>query len=59
MCTYPLAVSSVDDPRTSQGYGCCCERSLVDGELLAQGGTLEGELTTAADEEGKESKQVR
>ncbi|HZA52550.1 MAG TPA: hypothetical protein VE549_17520, partial [Myxococcaceae bacterium] len=29
-------------------------RSLVDGELLAQGQVLEGELTAAADEEGEE-----
>ena len=33
-------------------------RSLVDGELLAQGQVLEGELAVAADEEGEEPKQV-
>ena len=32
--------------------------SLVDGELLAQGQVLEGELTVAADEEREEPKQV-
>jgi hypothetical protein len=32
--------------------------SLVDGELLAQGQVLEGELTMAADEEREEPKQV-
>jgi hypothetical protein len=30
------------------------QRALVDGELLAQGPVLEGELTLGADEEGKE-----
>jgi len=33
-------------------------RSLVDGELLAQGQVLEGELAVAADEEGEEPEQV-
>ena len=33
-------------------------RSLVDGELLAQGQVLKGELTRAADEEGEEAEQV-
>jgi hypothetical protein len=33
-------------------------RSLVDGELLAQGEVLEGELAVAADEEGEEAEQV-
>jgi hypothetical protein len=32
--------------------------SLVDGELLAQGQVLEGELVVAAEEEGEESEQV-
>ena len=32
--------------------------SLVDGELVAQGQVLEGELAVAAEQEGKESKQV-
>ena len=34
------------------------QRSLVDGELLAQGQVLESELAVAADEEGKEPQQV-
>ena len=33
-------------------------RSLVDGQLLAQGEVLEGELAVAADEEGEEPEQV-
>jgi hypothetical protein len=33
-------------------------RSLVDGELLAQGQVLEGELTAAADEEREEPERV-
>ncbi len=33
-------------------------RSLIDGELLAQGQVLEGELARAADEEGEEAEQV-
>jgi hypothetical protein len=33
-------------------------RSLVDGELLAQGEVLEGELAVAADEEGEEPEQL-
>src|SRR5262249_21167776 len=33
-------------------------RSLVDGELLAQGQVLEGELAVAADEEGEEAEHV-
>jgi hypothetical protein len=33
-------------------------RSLVDGELLAQGQDLEGELAVAADENGEEPEQV-
>jgi hypothetical protein len=32
-------------------------RSLVDGELLAQGEVFEGELAVAADEEREEAKQ--
>ena len=32
--------------------------SLVDGELLAQGQVLEGELAVAADEEGEEPEQM-
>ena len=32
--------------------------SLVDGELLAQGQVLEGELAVAADEEGEEAEHV-
>ena len=34
------------------------QRSLVDGELLAQGQVLESELAVAAEEEGKEPQQV-
>jgi hypothetical protein len=34
-------------------------RALVDGELLAQGQVLEGELAVAADEEGKEPEYVQ
>jgi hypothetical protein len=33
-------------------------RSLVDGQLLAQGEVLEGELAVAADEEGEEPEEV-
>jgi hypothetical protein len=33
-------------------------RSFVDGELLAQGQVLRGELAVAAEEEGEESEQV-
>jgi hypothetical protein len=33
-------------------------RALVDGELLAQGQVLEGELAMAAEEEGEKPKQV-
>jgi hypothetical protein len=33
-------------------------RSLVDGELLAQGQVLESELAMAAEEEGEEPEQV-
>jgi hypothetical protein len=33
-------------------------RSLVDGELLAQGHVLEGELAAASDEEREEPEQV-
>jgi hypothetical protein len=41
--------------RTKLGPG---HRSLVDGELLAQGQVLEGELAVAAEEEGEEAEQV-
>jgi len=41
--------------RTKLGPG---RRSLVDGELLAQGQVLEGELAMAAEEEGQEPNQV-
>ena len=41
--------------RAESGPG---HRSLVDGELLAQGQVLEGELAVAAEEEGEEPKQV-
>src|SRR2546425_10585970 len=34
-------------------------RSLVHGELVAQGEVLQGELTVAATEEGEESKHVQ
>ena len=34
------------------------QRSLVDGELLAQGQVLEGELAVAADEKGEEPEEV-
>jgi hypothetical protein len=34
------------------------QRSLVDGELLAQGQVLEGELAVAADERGEEPEEV-
>jgi hypothetical protein len=34
-------------------------RSLVDGELLAQGQILEGELAVAAEEDGKQAQQVK
>jgi hypothetical protein len=34
------------------------QRSLVDGELLAQGHVLEGEVAVADDEEGQEPEQV-
>ena len=47
-----LTVHAVTEPRPGR-------RSLVDGELLAQGQVLEGELAVAADEEGKESEQVK
>ena len=33
-------------------------RPLVDGELLAQGQVLDGELALAAEQEGEEPKQV-
>jgi len=32
--------------------------SLKDGELLAQGGVLQGQLAMAAEEDGQEPKQV-
>ena len=35
------------------------QRSLVDGELLAQGQVLERELAMAAEEEGEEPEQVK
>jgi hypothetical protein len=49
--------------RPAQNRRCRAEprpgrRSLVDGELLAQGKVLEGELTVAADVERHESKQA-
>jgi hypothetical protein len=41
--------------RTKLGPG---HRSFVDGELLAQGEVLEGELAVAAEAEGEEAEQV-
>jgi hypothetical protein len=40
--------------RAKSGPGRC---SLVDGELLAQGQALEGELAMAAEEKGQEPNQ--
>src|SRR6266850_3796800 len=45
-----------EEPISSAKWGPG-HRSLVDGELLAQGQVLEGELTVAAEEEGQETEQ--
>jgi hypothetical protein len=59
-CLPPGPDASQPDPekavrRTKLGPG---HRSLIDGELFAQGQVLEGELAMAAKEEGEEPKQV-
>jgi hypothetical protein len=66
----PTAIHQSHRDNTDHARLVCCRRhspkrwswagrrSLVDGELLAQGQVLEGELAVAADEEGQESKQV-
>jgi hypothetical protein len=54
----PQTLASATHSKRSIGRSFGRRTVPVDGELLAQGQVLEGELTVAADEEGEKPEQV-